>query len=194
MKYIFFAITMLFLTVKCKKNQSLVNLPIEPIDTVKVPVDSFIIELGKAFVLKNGIPWNAPFESWYHKNTRSRFQIRAKITSPSLRSESLFLHDVPCKIGKYPIEFYAFQNGNNQIPDCIFIIMQDYDQPVGDYMVDTTRTDHFMEVIRYDSVARTVEGRFQVFLGKKPVDVPWPGAPDSVLFTQGKFHLKVQNP
>ncbi|MBK7937148.1 MAG: hypothetical protein IPJ82_08625 [Lewinellaceae bacterium] len=35
-------------------------------------------------------------------------------------------------------------------------------------LIDTTRNDHFIEVIKYDSIARTVEGRFQVFFEKEP--------------------------
>ncbi|MBK7937311.1 MAG: hypothetical protein IPJ82_09570 [Lewinellaceae bacterium] len=73
-------------------------------------------------------------------------------------------------------------------------MMQDYDQPIGDFLIDTTRNDHFIEVIKYDSIARTVEGRFQVFLKKEPSNTQWPGIPDSIFLTEGKFHLKIQEP
>ena len=73
-------------------------------------------------------------------------------------------------------------------------MMQDYDQPVGDFLIDTTRTDHFIEVIKYDSTAHTVEGRFQVFLKKEPSNTIWSGVPDSIFLTEGKFHLKIQEP
>ncbi len=73
-------------------------------------------------------------------------------------------------------------------------MMQDYDQPIGDFLIDTTRTDHFIEVIKYDSTTQTVEGRFQVFLKKEPSNTVWPGVPDSIFLTEGKFHLKIQEP
>ncbi len=35
---------------------------------------------------------------------------------------------------------------------------------------DTTRTDNFIEVLHFDTIANEVEGRFQVFMGKRA----WP--------------------
>jgi len=176
----------------CEKNNSPVDVPDDPIDTTQTPIDTSIIGLGKGFVLKNGTSWAAPFKAWYHANTHSRLQVRAEITSASLRSESLFLHDIPCEVGKHPVEYYALKNFNNRVPEVA--LMQDYDQPIGDFLADTTRSDHFLEVLRYDSIAKTVECRFQVFLGKKPTNVPWPGVPDSIFLTEGRFHLKIEDP
>ena len=194
MKNIIFIIALLSILANCEKNQPPVDIPDDPIDTTQTPIDTPIIELGKGFVLKNGDEWKAPFNAWYHTNTHTRFQVRAKVTHSNLVSESYFLHDIPSKIGKYLIEYKTPQNYNNYVPESTFIMMYEYDQPIGDFMVDTTRIDHFVEVIRYDSIAGIVEGRFQVFLGKKPASVPFPGVPDSIFLTEGKFYLKVQDP
>ena len=73
-------------------------------------------------------------------------------------------------------------------------MVYELDQPIGDFHVDTMRHDHFIEVLRYDSIKNTVEGRFQVFLGKAPMSTDWPGVPDSIFFTEGRFHLRIQKP
>jgi hypothetical protein len=194
MKNILFIIAMLSILANCKKNQPPIDIPDDPIDTTQNPIDTPIIELGKSFVLKNGVQWNVPFNAWYHTNTHARFRVSAKVTHSNLIQESYFLQDIPAKIGRYAIEYKTPQNYGNYIPESTFIMMYEYDQPIGDFMVDTTRSDHFVEVIRYDSVAKTVEGRFQVFLGKKPTNVPFPGVPDSIFMTEGRFHLKIQDP
>ncbi|MEZ4967369.1 MAG: hypothetical protein R2791_19165 [Saprospiraceae bacterium] len=49
-------------------------------------------------------------------------------------------------------------------------------------------------MLRYDSVARTIEGRFQMFLKKEPMAAQWPGVPDSIYLTEGKFHLQLEDP
>ena len=195
MKNIIFIIALLSVLANCKKNQiPPTDLVDNPIDTVQTPIDTPIIELGKVFVLKNGTPWDIPFKSIYYR-TDTLFQFHAKILYTNLVKESFFLRDIPCRAGIYPIEFYPYLAGfNNAIPESAIAMTYEFDQPIGDFLVDTTRTDHFVEVIRYDSIEKTVEGRFQVFLGKKSTSVPFPGVPDSIFLTEGKFHLKIEDP
>ena len=194
MKNILSIIAMLFIWAIYKKNKPPIDIPDDPIDTTQNPIDTPIIELGKSFVLKNGVSWDVPLSAWYQSNANDKFRLRAKIVYSNLQSESFSIYLIPCLPGVYPLEYFALGNFSNQIPEAVFVMMYEYDQPIGDFMVDTTRTDHFVEVIRYDSVAKTVEGHFQVFLGKKPTSVPFPGVPDSIFLTEGKFHLKIQDP
>ena len=194
MKNIFFIIALLSIFANCKKNQPPIDIPDAPIDTTQTPVDTPIIELGKSFVLKNNVQWSVPFKcTYYRKDTL--FRIDADILHSNLIEEHFMLRDIPFRAGRYPIEFFPSLEGlNNGIPESFFSYTYEFDQPIGDFLVDTTRTDHFIEVIRYDSIAKTVEGRFQVFLGKKPTSVPFAGVPDSIFMTEGKFHLKIQDP
>lgn len=190
-----FLIIMIFplILASCEKNQSSVGAPDIPIDTIQTPIDSPIIELGKGYVLKNGIIWNVPFQAWYYQ-TSNLFQIWVDITYPNYRGEHFFITDIPCKKGMYTIENWAHLIPRNQIPECFLRMTQDLDQGIGSFSTDTTRSDHFIEVIKYDSTTQTVEGRFQVFLKKEPSNTVWPGVPDSIFLTEGKFHLKIQEP
>lgn len=189
-----FGLINLFYIYNCGKPGLVGHIIEDPVDSVVVPVDTPLIHLGKAYVLKNGIDWEAPFEAWYY-HADSVFQLRADITYSNLRGEHFFLTDIPCKAGKYPVEYFRYSNWQNQTPEAGFRITQDYDQGVGNYYTDSTRTDHYIEVLRYDAKQKTVEGRFQLFFGKRASGgFQWPDVPDSIFLTEGKFHLNVKKP
>ena len=107
--------------------------------------------------------------------------------------EDLFITDIPCKVGKYPIEYsLSLLNNRNQIPEALFAFTHEQDEPFGSFLVDTLRQDHFVEVLRYNKADSTVEGRFQVFLGKDPLGTNFSFIPDSIFLTEGKFYLKIK--
>ena len=198
MKNIVLGLILLAFLFQCKKNQQpTVDTPDEPVDTVHTPVDTVIhlIDLGKVSVFKNGILWDVPFQAWAQKNPDGRFMLRGQMSYSNSISESFLIQDIPLRVGKYPIQFFPMlTNLNNKIPESVFVMMHEQDEPIGDFLVDTTRIDHYIELIRVDSNTQIVEGTFQVFLGKKAMTLQWPGVPDSLYLTEGKFHLKVQKP
>ena len=70
MKYqlrIIFILATLSILANCKKNQPPVDVTEDPTDTIPIIIDTLIIQLGKGYVLKNGIAWNAPFEAWFYQ-------------------------------------------------------------------------------------------------------------------------------
>jgi len=198
-KIFFYAALFLLVFSNCKKNQPPIYEPVDPVDTIKVPIDTppvstHIIDLGKGFALNNGVDWSPTFEAAYYK-TGSRFAFGAKIVHSYLSRESFGFEDIPCAVGTYPVERpKGIESYGNLIPQSYFVYIRDYDTPVGDFLADTTRNDHFVEIIRYDSVEQTVEGRFQVFLKKEPMNTWWPNIPDSIAMTEGRFHLKIKKP
>lgn len=193
MKNFIFILAMLSFLANCKKNQPPVDIIEDPTDTIPTVIETPIIELGKGYVLKNGIAWNAPFEAWFY-HSDSVFYINVEFVNANLYGEHFFLRDIPCKEGKYPIELRrALINHLNQVPDAGFAIFQDYDQGMGFYDTDTTRTDNFLEVLDYDPVEKIVEGQFQVTL-KNRESPPDNGTPKYIYMAQGKFHLKIKQP
>lgn len=193
MKNIIFIIAALSILANCEKNQSPIDIPVDPNDTIPSVTDTPIIQLGKGYVLKNGVVWNAPFEAWFY-HSDSVFQIWVEHVNSNLYGEHFFLQDIPCKIGRYPVELgIALINTRNLIPEAGFSIFQDYDQGLGFYKTDTTRTDHFLEVLHYDPIEKTVEGQFQVFL-KNTSSPPKNGTSEYISLTEGKFHLKIKKP
>jgi len=196
----FYAALCLLAFSNCKKSQIPISVPEDPVDTIKVPIDTppvstHIIDLGKGFAFNNGVAWSPPFEAWYHHKTTNRFYFFAKNINSYLSYESFGIQDIPCIVGKYPIEYPVGINDlHNLIPQAYFSYVRDYDTPVGDFRADSTRNDHFVEILRYDSVEQTVEGRFQVFMKKEPMNTYWPNIPDSIALTEGRFHLKIKKP
>ena len=194
MKNIGFTLLLLAYLSNCQKNNlPIPGTPVDPVDTSVVVVDTALLPLGQGAVLKNGVVWNAPFEAWYY-HSDSVFQVRASILYSNSLSEDLFITDIPCKKGKYIIEYMIFYNRRNLVPEAGFTMTQDFDQGIGNFYVDTTRLDNYLEVLHYDSTEQTAEGRFQVFMKKRYSDNPWPGVPDSIYLTEGKFHLKIKKP
>ena len=193
MKNIIFIVALLSIFSNCKKEEPPANIIEDPTDTIPAVVDTPIIQLGKGYVLKNGIVWNAPFEAWFYRSD-SVFQINVEFVNANLYGEHFFLRDIPCKEGRYSLELRrVFVNHRNQIPDAGFAIFQDYDQGMGFYDTDTTRTDNFLEVLHYDPVEKIAEGQFQVTL-KNRDSPPQNGTPKYIYMAQGKFHLKIKQP
>ena len=183
----------------CKKNSHpIVDVPEEPIDTIiSPPLDSHIIGLGKLSVLKNGAIWDAPFKAWF-SNLEGTFLITGVNTYANGVRQTFRLDDIPCIPGKYQFEFWPSPTAlfANKIPTGFFGFMYDGDQGIGSCFLDTLRADHFVEVLRYDSLTNIVEGRFQVFLKKNETGGWVPSGisiPDSISMTEGKFRLEVKH-
>ncbi len=195
---IFFIASLLMCLPTCKKNDTpIVDGPIDPIDTiVSPPIDSHIIGLGKGFVLKNGQPWNVPFNTWFF-HSDSAFVLDAGATYSNGVRDVFRISDIPCKPGKYNFEFWPAPTSlyPNLVPHASYGMIYDIDQPIGSFFLDTLKNDQFIEVIAYDSLTNIVEGRFQIFTKKKP-NSGWQPAgvvvPDSIAFTKGKFRIQVK--
>ncbi|MBK8557312.1 MAG: hypothetical protein IPL65_16790 [Lewinellaceae bacterium] len=174
--------------------------PVTPelVDTITTPIDTVqhIIEFGKAVMWKNGSSyyWPGTIAANYQGDSiSSRFRLRGTSIVGNGYIENISINDIPCQKGKLPIELFNSDNFKNFIPEALYSIVYDGDQILSYYQVDTTRTDHYIEILRYDSVEHIVEGRFQLFMGKTQ-DSNWLSTPDSILLTGGKFHLKIKEP
>ncbi len=124
--------------------------------------------------------------------TKQRFSLKAGKEYPDGLREASFIQDIPLTLGKHTVKLVKLLSDfNNGIPDGLYT-MAVYDEGIGNFIPDTTRTDNFIEVLRFDTITNEVEGRFQVFMGKRGGPSTVPGVPDSVFLTDGKFYLKLQ--
>lgn len=195
LRFIPILIIILLLGDSCQKeNTPITPVTKNPVDTLTSTTDTLndIIELGKCTCLKNNENWFLTVDSWYYPNHKDVFKMYANFTNPYMRSFTVFIEDIPTKKGKYSIEAYNFNN-NNFVPQIVLLVTQDNDQLIGNYYADATRNDHFIEVVSFDSIAGTVQGRFQFFTKEKNVTGPnsWDLDP-KINLTEGKFHLKLQ--
>ncbi|HMX38739.1 MAG TPA: hypothetical protein PKD78_00365 [Saprospiraceae bacterium] len=193
MRHYFFLLVLPLLLCFCKKDDN--QVPTDPKPPVTVEP---IIELGKASVLRNGKVYQGKMKSEYRNygGTKAMGIYGSWFTQNGLVDEYFGIYDIPLAQGKYLIEpSLTVDNLGNGIPDGGIVWIVDTDQYTGDHILDTTRSrDHYIEVIRYDSLQHTLEGRFQVFFRCFSGNPPGlPGIPDTISFTQGKFHLKISN-
>ncbi|HAD11114.1 MAG TPA: hypothetical protein DCF33_01625 [Saprospirales bacterium] len=184
MKSLILTLTLIGLLVGCTK-----ETPIDPTEpTPPIDTTTHIIELGRGSVLRNGVLWTPAFSARYYLSDKSRINITAKLRENGF-DHNLTLADIEVSKGLHMFESSTYWNGNNKIPEVGYFVSLDLDQQLNSYNVDSTRTNQFIEILRYDSVEHIVEGRFQTFLEGPNT---WWFLPDSMAITEGKFHLKIQ--
>jgi hypothetical protein len=184
------AVTILLTSACDKKGTDIIEPPIVPIDS------SDYLKLGTVKVKKNGVDWIGGFTSHLSHTVPIFVFTGEKNTGAYL--ETFGFMDIPRRTGKYTLEFWpdSYSLLPNQIPSAVFLYTYDLDEPAGSFRLDTLRSDHFIEVTRFDSINNIVEGRFQVFLRFSPGSPhnPYPpDLPDTISMTEGRFHLNVED-
>ena len=152
-----------------------------------------IIELGKVAMDRDSLPWTATFEGVYtNAPGNSAFSCFAETFGSNGILEIVGLADIPTKVGIYrfgktPDWFLPL------VPKAQIAWSIDGDQFLGMVSADSTYyEDNRVEVVRYDSVAHTVEGRFQVRLRTISGTPGAYGLPEQISLTNGRFHLKIE--
>lgn len=112
----------------------------------------------------------------------------------SLITEYVSISDFFLKEGKYNFNCscdstFLIANGS---PKMTMFWMLDGDQQYGAAHIDTTYTGSYIEVLKYDSVQQTIEGRFEAHLKDREATGPNPYYPTEVHLTEGKFNLKIE--
>lgn len=159
-----------------------------PFDTIH-----HIVDIGKISVLRNEMNWTVNGTALSYSDFPHQFSIKSIQNIYPGVVESFYLADIPFLTGKYKVEKSANSSMGNSIPQLIIGWVLDHDQVLGSITTDTTDVNNFVEVIRFDSIQHTVEGRFQVHLINYTSSTNgsiYP-LPDSLRLTDGKFYLKL---
>jgi len=163
-------------------------VPPDPVDTVQ-----HVIELGKVAVLRDSLPWSTSWSTIFVPSSPPYFYLHGgKFISTGLK-ETFAIGDIPCRKGKYMIEASTVYHERNYIPDATIFWILDGDQLLGSLETDTIDFNNFIEILHYDSLKQTVEGRFQIHLinYKSSTNGSIYPLPDSMRLTDGKFYLKL---
>jgi hypothetical protein len=109
--------------------------------------------------------------------------------------EQLFILDIPLQSRKYPVD--PLSNGSYGDNICYGSYGLSYDGDIGIGVAVTNQNfvNDYVEVIRYDSVAGTIEGRFDLHLVfVREIDPGWDflNIPDTIHMSEGRFHLKIE--
>ena len=163
-------------------------VPPDPVDTLQ-----HVIDLEKVSVLRDGKIWMPGGMAQTYPSVAMHFSIiSTQIVYPGV-VESFNLADIPLKTGKYRLERGVGTPLGNFIPQITIGWILDGDQLLGSLNADTTDMDNFVELLQYDSLKQTVEGRFQIHLinYKSSTNGSIYPLPDSMRLTDGKFYLKL---
>ncbi|MCC7245910.1 MAG: hypothetical protein IT269_09540 [Saprospiraceae bacterium] len=191
MKYMFyFSMLFLFFTTSCKKEES---------DVIEPPIipDPPIIELGKSSFLMNGKEWAGQLKAkTFGKTSYGDIVIRlyGSININASFAESISIIDLLSNNNKYTFGCFCdidpfIKDGK---PEILMGWVVDSDQLIGTAHIDTTYTGSYIEVLKYDSVQQTIEGRFEAHLKDREATGPNPYYPTEVHLTEGKFNLKIE--
>ncbi|MCC7504299.1 MAG: hypothetical protein IT259_03315 [Saprospiraceae bacterium] len=152
-----------------------------------------IIELGKVAMDRDSLPWTANFTCEYtYAPETSAFSFYVEKFRQNNILEIIGFDDIPTQPGMYHFG-KTLSWAIPLIPKVAIAWSIDGDQFLGMVSADSTYyEDNRVEVVRYDSVAHTVEGRFQVRLRTISGTPGAYGLPEQISLTNGRFHLKIE--
>ncbi len=105
--------------------------------------------------------------------------------------EELYFYKVPDKVDKYPLSQTSFLDKDSLIGADYFTSVDDGDV-LGEiyYLILNDSIEDYIEIT--DVSGKELFGRFQASFAKDTTSLDGdPSAPDTVIFTNGKFHTKV---
>lgn len=185
MRYILFSVLTTLIIAGCTKENPIVTPdPVEPIHLIGL--DSMMFKRNGVIVkIKgNGYKLSSPL------NLCGIYSKERIIAGQSL-AEQISIRNIPRQKGKYSIGPYALL-GATTVPS-VFLFWSVEDVIVGQLESVDSFPDDYIEVIEADTVAKTVEGRFQFHLiNKESTHLQEYGLPDSLNITEGVFYLKLQ--
>ena len=190
MRFHLFFLFVLAIFVACRKDA--LNPEPPPITN-----DPPIIELGKSSMLKDGQLWDLPLKATVYQPFNGVQTLRiggVRYLSNGLVEEGFSFRDVMPQKGKYALSCYCNLQAIaiDGVPEVLIGWIVDKDQLAGTMHIDTTKTGDYIEVIHYDAVQQTVEGRFQVHMkNRSSGPLPW-NLPNEVFISEGKFNLKIE--
>lgn len=162
--------------------------PVDPIDTVQ-----HVIDLGKVSMKRDGQTWERPFMAKFIENgDADYFNFWTEFTDANRIKETFAIRDIPCRLGTYVPENGTNFSIGNSIPQIDIGWVLDGDQAVGLLLTDTLKIGNIIQVIRYDSLNKIVEGTFQFHLVNTYSTPNELGLPNAMHITEGRFHLKLQ--
>jgi hypothetical protein len=139
---------------------------------------------------KNGDPWIAEIRTTNSSLSTSKININIHTISQSGEVlEKLSLFKVPATVGLYRLSYTFNQPPDDSLVGCIY--SNGYqDQLIDSYLLSPNDSTSYLEITAYDSKTKEIEGRFSLIV--------WPfakgswNAPDSIVFSNGAFHTRIQ--
>jgi hypothetical protein len=145
---------------------------------------------GEASTLKNGVEWGGEIRTDINNLSASKVDISIKTTREDGFWENLYFFKVPLSAGKY-----ILSEASNQPPDDSLVggkFFVGYDDELHDiYKIAQNDSTSYIEITDYSEGSKELKGRFSLVLWPDLANSP--NAPDSIVFSSGVFHARIND-
>jgi len=139
---------------------------------------------GESTASQNGLPWRADPVCWVDLIDHTTLVIELdSFVNNSFLKESLTFQEVPAAVGNY--EVFKWTSPDDGKVD-IVLSYWEHDVPLGVYHALEGSNNNRLSIESFDTISKEIKGAFDLTL--IVVHRPYPTAPDTIRFTNGKFH------
>ena len=144
---------------------------------------------GEFSVLKNGIEWGGKIRAQTNELSSEKANIWIEtFDDQGVRLEALFFYKIPLKKGKYPLSLTLNKPPDNSLTGCFYT--NGYKDELYDILLlNPTDSTSNIEITEYNEGNGELRGRFNLTLWPS-IPGSW-NAPDSLVFSDGVFHTRI---
>jgi hypothetical protein len=143
---------------------------------------------GEASALRNGETWRTNPACWISQIDKTTLIVQLdSFIDKYYYKEGLIINGIPPQVGTYPVKKFK----GNEINLHSVLSMWDYDLPLGGYhLLESDSNTNRVTLLSYDTLTRELTGSFNLsFLVSGR---PYPSYPDTIRFTNGFFHGRLE--
>jgi len=148
---------------------------------------------GTTSALKSGAAWSGKIRATSNPFAGQKFDIEIRNhDSEGYWISSLSFYKIPLKNGKYNLSNTLNQPPDDSLSGVLYADGHD-DQLHNFYKIAQNDSLSYLEVTSFDKKKSEIKGRFNLTLWRRK-DLPgsW-NAPDSIVFSDGVFHTRIQD-
>ena len=146
---------------------------------------------GTVSAQKNGVQFEGEIKAVKTSFAQSKATIIIKnFDSAGIPLETLGFVKIPLGVGKYKLSYTFDQPPDDSLKGCIY--NNGYDDQVYDsFLLSQTDSTSFLEITEYNEGNGELRGKFNLILWPEPgIPGSW-NAPDSLVFSDGVFHTRI---
>jgi hypothetical protein len=183
LKYMAYIVSFLAIALFIHCNKETVIPPVAP------PEPVHLTELGKMEVLRDGKPVKTNAHL-YFDGEKCEISTALRIVGGTSLAEGITIEEISFSEGKYDIFKYVYPDDGKPHARLFWSVI---DELIGVLRSTDDFSEDYIEIIKADTVNKTIEGRFQFHLKNVDgTDLSPYGMPDSLYFSEGVFYLKAE--
>jgi hypothetical protein len=146
---------------------------------------------GTVTAQKNGVPWPGKIRAIQSHFAESKFEVYINtLDMDEYPLETLGFFKIPLKVGRYYLSYGFNQPPDDSITGCFYT--NGYrDQLYDSYLLSQQDSTSYLEITEYDNKKKEIKGRFNLIVWPD-IKGSW-NAPDSIVFSGGEFHTRIED-